>query len=49
MTEPNEQVLPPPATVRSNIQAIAEMEQEFEQHRGFVDLVADLIGGFSEA
>ena len=47
MTQTDEKVLPPPATVRSNIKSIADMERDFEEHRGFVDRVADLIGGFS--
>ena len=35
------------ATVRENIQTVAHLEQEFEDRRGPVDRLADLIGDFS--
>ena len=45
MATPNDQQ--PPEAVTANIRSVSDMEASLEQHRTFVDRVADLIGGFS--
>ena len=37
----------PPETVAANIRSVAELQQQLEQRRTFVDRIADTIGGFS--
>lgn len=39
--------MPSERTVQSNIRTVAELERNFESHRSAVNLLADLIGGFT--
>ena len=47
MADIRDKVQKTPETVQANIQTVTELEQQAEDRRGFVDRVADVIGGFS--